>query len=277
MNRNTLSTILLLSAVCSFSSIYPAVEYQEGESNLTNIQVVPVSATPEADDIALRIQYPTNDRVEKKLPIHVEMRIDWFPLGVEVDFHRREEIYNSNQGQSIHVFVDDQEYFIVNEALFDALDDHDEFFDQIAEFDLPGPLSPGLHVIRAFPCRSYGESLKKPGNFLASTFYFQTKTKQTFDLKQPFLTYNEPQGTIQDAAKPVLLDFYISNCALSKDGYKVRITIDGKNQRFLYDWTPYYIYGLNTGKHEIHLELISPQNTPVPGPFNNVKRTFILE
>lgn len=277
MSRNTLCASLLLCAAFSFTSVQAAVEYQEGSVNPNNIQVVPVEGTPEADDIALRIQYPGNGKVEKKNPVHVEMRLDWFPLGVETDFPRKNEIYDDNYGQSIHVFIDDNEYFEVSEALFDAVDDHDEYFDQITEFDIPGTLTPGLHVIRAFPCRSFGESLKKNNNGVVSTFYFQNKTKETFDMNAPYLTYNEPQGKFGDAHKPILLDFYINNCILSKDGYKVRITIDEANQRFLYDWTPYYIYGLSKGQHVIRLELISPQNTPVPGPFNDVKRKITIE
>jgi hypothetical protein len=274
MSKKMLS---LLLAAYSFSLVQAAVEYSEGAPNPNNIQVVPVEGTPEADDIDLRIQYPPIGKLESKNPVHLEMRIDWFPLGVETDFPRQNEIYNDHKGQSIHVFIDDNEYFEVTEALFDSVDDHDEYFDQIAEADIPFTLTPGLHVIRAIPCRSFGESLKKNKNAETSFFYFQKRTKETFNLDAPYLTYNEPQGTYRDAHKPILLDFYIDNCALSKDGYKVRITIDGQNQRFLYDWTPYYIYGLGKGEHTIRLELISPQNKLVPGPFNDVQRKIVLE
>jgi hypothetical protein len=277
MSRQTLYKSLLFSALLPWIPMQGAVEYQEGQSNPNNIQVVPVEPTPEPDDIAIRIQYPSEGRVEKKNPVRVEMRIDWFPLGVDTDLPRKDEIFDSKSGQCLHVFVDDQDYFTVCEALFDAVDDHDEYFDQIAEFDIPFSLTPGLHVIRAFPCRSFGESLKKPKNSVAKTFYFEKKDSKTFDLNQPYLTYNEPQGSFEDPNKPILLDFYINNCTLSKDGYKVRLTIDGANQRFLYDWVPYYIYGLGKGEHTIRLELISPQNTPVAGPFNDVQKKFTIQ
>lgn len=275
LNKNVYS--LFFGAVLFTSALQSAVELQEGSPNPNTIQVVPVDPSPAANDIALRIQYPKNGTIEKKQPVHIETRVDWFPLGIQTDLPRKNEIYDDNKGQSIHIFIDNYDYFEINEALFDAVDDHDEFFDQIAEMDIPFNLAPGAHIIRAFACRSFGESLKMPKNFISGVFYFQKKGPLEIDLKSPFLTYNEPQGTYQDASKPILLDFYISNCALSKDGYKVRVTIDGKNQRFLYDWTPYYIYGLPKGKHTVRLELISPQNTLVPGSFNDVTRKFIIE
>ena len=135
---------------------YTGVELQEGAPNPNDIQVVPVARTPEPDHINLRIQYPEDGDVETKLPVHVEMRLDWFPLGVDSEFARHNELYHDDMGQSINVFIDDREYFEINEALFDALDDHEEFFDQTAEFEIPFSLTPGAHVIRAFPCRSYG-------------------------------------------------------------------------------------------------------------------------
>lgn len=274
LNKNVYS--LFFSTLILATSLQAAVELNQGAPNPNDIQVVPVEPSPSANDVALRIQYPKNGSLEKKQPVHVEMRADWFPLGIQTDLPRKNEIYDDNKGQSIHVFIDNHDYFEINEALFDAVDDHDEFFDQIAEADIPFTLEDGAHIIRAFACRSFGESLKMTKNFISGVFYMNKKGPLAMDLKKPFLTYNEPQGVYEDATKPILLDFYISNCALSKDGYKVRVTIDGTNERFLYDWTPYYIYGLPRGNHSIRLELISPQNTVVPGIFNDVKKEFSI-
>jgi hypothetical protein len=267
----------IIGSVVCYATLQGAVEFSPGTVNPTDIQIVPVDPTPSANDISMRIQYPKKGETEKKQPVHVEMRLDWFPLGVVSDLPRKNEIYDDNKGQSIHVFIDDKDYFEINEALFDAVDDHDEFFDQTAELDIPFPLSPGGHITRAFPCRSFGESIKLPKSFVSSFFYMTNTSSLPADLSKPYLTYNEPQGTYTDSTKPILLDFYICNCTLSKDGYKIRVTIDDSNQRFLYDWTPYYIYGLGKGTHTIQLELFSPQNTAVPGLFNNVKKQITIE
>ena len=261
----------------SVSSLQGAVELKERSPNPNDIQVVPVDKTPEPNDVSLSLEYPNDGSIETKDPVHVEMRLDWFPLGTASDFPRKDELYSDGEGQTIHVFIDDQEYFEANEALFDAVDDHDEYFDQIVEFEIPFNLSPGAHIIRAFPCRSYGESLKTRETSIGNFFYFKKKSSMKMDFKKPYLTYNEPQGSYKDPSKPILLDFFINNCTLSIDGYKVRLTIDGENQRFLYSWSPYYIYNLPKGTHTIRLELLDPQNVQVPGLFNDVQRKISLE
>lgn len=270
---------IFLGTLFFSGSLQAGIELKEGPPNPNDIQVVPVEKTPEPGQVSLRIQYPKNEKIETDQPIDVETRIDWFPLGIDNEnFQRKHEISNNRDGQSLHVFIDNLNYFSINEALFDAVDDHDEFFDQISEFKIPYKLSPGMHVIRVFPCRSFGESLKSSKCFAAHIFYYKQKDPAlNINLSEPFLTYNEPQGFFSDPKKPILLDFYINNCTLSKDGYKVRMTIDEHNQRFLYDWVPYYIYGLTSGNHTIQLELIDPQNKLVPGIFNDVSRTFTIK
>ena len=274
-----LYTALLLGTLAFTFGIEAAVELKEGYANPTDLQVVPQERTPEPEQVELRLQYPNADEVVTEQPVAMELRLDWFPLGYDSgDFPRRKEIADRKTGQSVHIFIDNFPYFPVNEALFDALNDQDEFFDQIVEFEVPFKLSPGMHILRAFPCRSFEESLKCAKCHIAVPFYYLEK-KQTLDvdLSKPYLTYNAPQGTFDNTSQPILLDFYVSNCALSKDGYKVRVTIDESNERFLYDWSPYYIYGLKSGTHTIQLELIDPQNEQVPGIFNNVTRTFFIE
>jgi hypothetical protein len=73
-----------------------------------------------------------------------------------------------------------------------------------------------------------------------------------------------------------LLDFYLSNCDLSPDGYKVRLTVDGTMTRVISSWQPYYISGLKKGTHTIRLELIDEKNLLVPGIFNDNQRTITI-
>ncbi len=270
---------LFLSCIFFTGMAQGSLELKEGPSNPNDIQIVPMERTPEPGQVSLRLEYPKNGKIETDQPIEMQMRLDWFPLGLDSgNFPRRKEISNSDEGQTLHIFIDNLEYFTANEALFDAVDNHDEFYDQTTEVNIPYKLSPGMHIIRAFPCRSFGESLKEGKSAISSIIYYKEKSPAiNMDISKPYLTYNEPQGSFSDPKKPILLDFYINNCALSKDGFKVRITLDGTNKRFLYDWVPYYIYGLDSGKHTIHLELINPQNELVPGIFNSVSRTFTIE
>lgn len=241
-------------------------------SNESELQIVAVKPTPEPEEVELNIVYPQKGYMAEELPIRFEARIDGFPVRTDSQFDRAKEIVVDPNGQSLHVIIDDKDYFEAYEALFDALDNHDLYYNEKVDFTPPFKLTPGKHYIRMFPTRSYGESLKGQGCFVAQVFYYKTKDdKIKMNLKQPFLTYNEPQGTYPQN-KPVLLDFYISNCVLSKDGYKVRLTIDDKTKRIISTWTPYYIYGLKKGSHKIKLELISPKNERVPGAFNTVEK-----
>lgn len=252
---------------------------QAKEAAPTDIRVVSVNPTPEPDHVTTKIIFPQNNEVKDSTPIKGQIKVTGFALGTDSIFPRKREIYNDKEGQSLHIFIDDQPYFVVNEALIDALDDVEEYFDQTADFEIPFKLQPGMHVIRAFPVRSFNESLKDDGCFAASTFYYKKKSNNSdIDLSAPYITYNEPQGEYPyKSGDPILLDFYVTNCQLSKDGYKVRLTIDNGNKRTLTSWQPYYLYGLKKGLHQIRLELLDPSDNPVPGLFNNVQRTISVK
>jgi uncharacterized protein YneR len=267
-------------AMMAFSSGFCA-HLEEQTPNLKGIQVVPVERTPDPDHVETKILYPRKDELKTSNRVKGQIRVDGFALGVDTELPRKKEVWNDPEGQSLHIFIDNQPYFSVNDALIDALDDVEEYYDQTAEFEIPFKLQPGMHVIRTFPVRSYNESVKSDRAFTASVFYYQEKKDNPqIDLSKPYLTYNEPQGEYdynKNNPQPILLDFYLSNCDLSRDGYKVRLTIDNDNQRILTSWQPYYIYGLKKGMHRIRLELLDPQNNYISGLFNDVTRTIVIK
>ncbi|NDD58737.1 MAG: hypothetical protein EBZ47_05735 [Chlamydiae bacterium] len=259
------------------SSTLTATTIDEPTPNETNLQVVQMNPTPEPEEVELRIVYPASGEMKTSWPIRFEARLDGYVVGTASQFERASQIQDDPNGQSIHVIIDDRDYFEAYEELFDSLDNHDLYFDEKIDFTPPFKLEPGKHIVRMFPTRSYGESLKGHGCFDAQVFYYKTKdTSLEVDLKKPFLTYNEPQGTYP-AKKPILLDFYIRNCIMSNDGYKVKLTIDGEVKRILTSWKPYYIYGLSKGAHTIQLELLDRKNQLVPGSFNTVSKTIQVQ
>jgi hypothetical protein len=276
-----LKTSLFSATLLCLTSTAFSASIEEHTPNEKGIRIVAVDPTPEPNEVKTKIQFPEDYSVKKSMPIKGQFMLSGFPLGVDSDFPRKQEIYNDPEGQSLHIFIDNQPYFPVNEALIDALDDFENYYDQTASFEIPFQLQPGMHVIRAFPARSFNESLKDSGCFVASIFYYKDKKNNPeVDLSAPYLTYNEPQGEYKMNSKnpqPILLDFYVTNCELSRDGYKVKLTIDNGNQRTLTSWQPYYIYGLNKGVHKIRLQLMNPQNKPVPGMFNDVQRTIVIK
>lgn len=272
-----MKTVLTL-CLTLFTGYTFAAELKHHEINPAEVRVVPVDPTPEADNVQIFIVFPKEDQLIDKSPVDLQMRLNGYPLANDSDFDRRFEIKNDPDGQSVRVFIDDLPYFSIYEAFVNNLDDNNLYFQQILFQKIPYSLTPGMHYIRTFPVRSYGESLKGEGCYQASAFYYKTKKDSSLnvDLSGPYLTYNEPQGTF-NANKPILLDFYLSGVKLSRDGYKVRFSIDGADNRIITNWVPHYIYGLGKGKHTIQLQLIDPQNKPVAGSFNNVKKEIIVK
>jgi hypothetical protein len=272
----TVSTLALLTISGLTESF--AASLNEHAPNPNEIRVVPVDPTPEPFEIKTTIEFPKEGKILTSQKASCQVRLEGYPLGTDSEFPRAKEIWNDPKGQGLHICIDSQPYFEMNEALIDALDDVQEYYDQTVNFDIPFDLQPGMHVMRVFPVRSFNEGLKGSGCFAARIFYYRDKKDNlSFDPSKPYLTFNEPQGEYDFGPDPLLLDFYITNCELSKDGYKVRLTIDSDNQRVLTQWAPYYIYGLTKGKHIIRLELIDAQNKLVPGVFNDVSKTLILQ
>ena len=248
-----------------------------GENN-DEIRVQPVSRTPEADTIAVVVSVPKSGTVLKGNRVWIQTRVDGFPLGTDSQFDRRDELVNTKMGQTLHVVVDNEPYFPINEPALDPFNEEGYYYDTNYKFQIPQKLEDGEHTVRVFPARSFGESLKGERTFFVTTFYVNSKSEpKKYDLSKPYLTYNEPSDRIAFVEnKPVLLDFYISNCELSSDGYKVRLTIDGKVIRNLTSWQPYYIYGLKKGRHTVLLELLDPTDKLVKGPFSKAERTITV-
>lgn len=241
-----------------------------------NVQTVPVLPTPESSTVVLKIAIPQPGEVVGR-PVWIQFRIYGYPLGTESQFDRASEIATTEMGQTIHVVVDNEPYFPINEPALDPFDEAGDFYDTSYKFQVPFRLSDGSHTIRMFPARSFGESLKGDQAFAAINFYVGSETGTNADLSAPMLTYNEPSPQMYlTEGKPILLDFYLSNVSLSSDGYKVRLTIDGKVNRVLTSWQPFYILGLKKGRHKVRLELLDERNQQVSGPFNDTTRTITV-
>jgi hypothetical protein len=245
------------------------------EPSGSGIRTMPVSRTPESSTIVLKIAVPKDGQMVGS-PTWIQFRIDGYALGAASQFERAEEIVETKMGQTVHVVIDNHSYFPINEPAIDPFDESGFYYDMSYKFEVPFNLSSGMHTIRMFPARSFGESLKGENTFASSTFYVgNDKNNPSMDLSQPYLTYNEPSDLMPlVSGKPILLDFYISNAELSPDGYKVRLTVDGKVIRTLTSWQPYYLYGLKRGRHTIRLELLDSDNQLVPGLFNDVKQSI---
>lgn len=246
-------------------------------ANPTDIRIVPVESTPEPSSALLRIVYPEPGELVTG-QVWVQFRLSGFALGAGANFERRDEIANSDLGQTVHVVIDNYPYFPINEPAIDPFDESGYYYNMSYKFRIPFHLGSGMHTIRMFPARTFGESLKDDGTFAEDYFFIGShKMDPSMDLSKPYLTYNEPSNLMHlEQGKPVLLDFYITNTELSQSGYKVRLSIDGIFTKYLISWQPYYIYGLKRGKHKVRLELIDNDNKRVPGLFNDVTEKITI-
>jgi len=79
----------------------------------------------------------------------------------------------------------------------------------------------------------------------------------------------------------VLLDFYIWNCNLSADGYKVKAAIVNETKgdslvQNLTDWKAYFIHNLGLGNAHVTLTLLDKSGNPVAGPNTSITRNIKL-
>lgn len=245
--RNFMKLFLSLLCLCASMQTVQA-ESSYGEPH-DYIRLMGVKPTPEPETVSLFLALPKEGSFVKKSPVWIQVRLEGYALGTDSYFDRRGEVANSDKGQTLHVVIDDKPYFAVNEPAVDPFKEQGNYYVLSYKFEVPFSLGPGLHTIRMFPARSYGEALKGDKTFIASTFYIDEQTNFLgVDLNRPYLTYNEPSDQMDlTEKKPLLLDFYLSNCELSADGYKVRLKIDDTIVRTITVWQPYYLYGLKRG------------------------------
>ena len=180
--------------------------------------------------------------------------IENYDLGIQTSKNFDYQLANSAKGQHIH--------FIVNNGPYSA-----HYTDSFSKgFEKDG------NVILAFLSRSYHESVKNKDAYILTQV-----GESDIDIENEFLFYSRPKGTYKGAdTENLLLDFYLVNTEISKNGNKVRATI--QNTEFIIDeWAPYYIKGLSKGEINIKLELIDSSGNLIKTPFNPSTRKVILE
>lgn len=174
---------------------------------------------------------------------------------------------NSAKGQHIHFILDNQPYQALYEPTNSVL------------------LANGTeHYLMAFLSRSYHESVKSPGAALVYHFRVDEngKVEKMDDPTTPMVFYSRPKGTyLGEDTKNVLFDYYVWNCNLAEDGYKVNATLKpagaGAPVSFsLSQWESRFLNNLPMGDNSITLTLADKDGNKVDGPCTEVTRTFTL-
>ena len=214
------------------------------------ITISKVQGSPEYIDSSLEIKDITMYDDEMEFSFEIKN----YDLGIQTLKDFDYDLANSAKGQHIH--------FIVNNCPYSA---HyvDNFSKEFKEKS---------NVILAFLSRSYHESVKNKNAFVLT----QVGNKK-IDLNSEFLFYSRPKGIYKGTdTEKLLLDFYLVNTKISKNGNRVRATIN--DSEFIIDeWAPYYIEGLPKGEINIKLELIDSNGKLINTPFNPSERKVTLE
>lgn len=198
--------------------------------------------------------------------VQARLSLEGFPLAEPTEGVEQRGLAFSEKGQHVHFIVDDEPY----RALY-SLE---------GSVEVSG-LEPGLHVLRAFPSRSWHESVKSEGAFASTWFTVgDTAAAESWDPGAPRLTYSRPKGSYSgSAADSIMVDFYLTNVRIGagQDQHKVRLTVDDSLMWTLTRWAPHYVVGLPSGEHSFELELVQPDGSLVPGRFNATERVISVE
>lgn len=227
-----------------------------------------VNRSPKVPYAQAKIVSPVQETLLGNTDVFVAIEVENFELGVETKTPRAKEIANSGKGQHVHLIVDNKPYIAVY---------------KVGEPVNIGKVGSGPHTLVAFPSRSYHESIKTPGASSMVNFYVgETAGKFELDAKTPSIIYSRPKGTYKgDAAKTIMLDFYLNNEEISPGGNTARYTITKKGEAELVDekytidinkWAPAFISGLSSGKYLVTLELLDKDGNLIVGGWNKTAR-----
>ncbi len=224
------------------------------------LKLYEVKGSPEFRDAQLTLVSPANgDSLAEGIDTF-NFDVKNYTLGAQTPDADQKMCANSKKGQHIHFILDDAPY----KASYSPVINED--------------MKPGHHVLLAFLSRSYHESIKEKGAYILEEFNVGPDARDSFDATAPHVFLSRPKGEYvgpQETNK-VMLDFYLVNCDLSPDGYKVRATING-TEFTLTKWEPYLIEGLPLGESTVKLELLDKTGALVASPFNGKERKFTLK
>ena len=204
-----------------------------------------VATAADADSVSLKTMY----------------KVANFELTEHTEGHNGEHMANSGQGQHIHYILDNTPYA----ALYKP--ENEVKLKKGSE-----------HYLLSFLSRSYHESLKDKDAFVLERFKINDKGayEKLAVPTEPMLFYSRPKGEYKGAdTKAILLDFFVVNTTLAKDGFKVKANVNGQDF-LLDDWRPYQITGLPMGENIITLTLMDANGNAVSGENTSVERKITL-
>ncbi|PSR04914.1 MAG: phosphopeptide-binding protein [Bacteroidetes bacterium SW_11_45_7] len=233
---------------------------ETAEDKMTNNGITLTKVTsPKFPEATLTLNKPKQGSKVSQGKVKFDFGVANYELKNQTPDAKAKNCANSKKGQHIHLILNNRPYTAYYDSSFTK--DMDE----------------AHYVVLAFLSRSYHESIKQKKARVLTQFTVGDAEKKDVDLSKPHLFFSRPKGTyLGKDTSNVLLDFYVANAELSKDGYKVRAKINDTTSFTIAKWQPYFINGLPTGDHKIKLELIDQEGNSVKSPFNPVERKITL-
>jgi hypothetical protein len=232
----------------------------EAKAKETKITLSKLEGSTKYPEATISLEEPVMSDLDDetgKSKVDFSFGVENYELGAQTPEAGKNGLANSGKGQHIHFILDNDPYSAHYESNFSK---------EIGE---------GHHVLLAFLSRSYHESVKNA--YLVQPITVGQPEGDAPDLSAPHMFYSRPKGTYsgKDTEK-LLLDFFLVNTEISEKGNKVMATINGE-EFTITEWAPYVIEGLDKGEVTVSLKLVDADGNFIPGPFNDVTRTVILE
>ncbi len=226
------------------------------------LKVYAFNNSPNFPNAQLRLMEPGAGVAVPSGDVNFNYQLENYQLTAQTEGPAHHDHANSAQGQHIHNIVDNEPYTAHYNTTFTK------------------NMKDGNHVVLSFLSRSYHESLKHKTAYDLRVVQVGSATTgpgANFNTSGQHLFYSRPKGEyVGNDTKKIMLDFYLVNTELARNGNKVRATINGT--QFMIDrWLPHTIEGLPMGENTIKLELLDKSGTVVPGPFNTVERKITLK
>ena len=259
------SVIMLATSCKQESKAKNAAQVTEEEvesvAKTSEITLLKLEGSPAYETAALVLNTPKSTTSLPKGEIDFSFDVKNYELGVQTQSVNAEALANSGKGQHIHFILDNQPYSAHYSPTFKK---------EIPE---------GVHHLVAFLSRSYHESVKNENSVVVKKIEVGGNPKDSLGVSMdaPTLIYSRPKGKYTgEDSKKIMLDFFVLNTKLDKEGSKVQAIINGK-EFIITEWAPYVIEGLPMGEVSIALNLLDANGNVISGPFNQVNRTITLE
>lgn len=245
-----------------------------------NLEINPIQPTPFNENVEITIE----NRAALKFGEAIFIKARSHPIGSNTYSESFEGMRTNPAGVTVLLIINGEYRLSIANINCNPMEEQLAWFHRECQIQVPSDILQTVQdkefVINAIALNSYNESIKGRGGMAVKILGYEgcSPRDATLDkaLRGPYLLYNQPDGTF-DRGESVLLDFYLSEGTLSKDGNKVELYIDGEKTATLTHWVPYELVNLSPGQHTIKLVLVNIHGVPYPSPFPPQENTIYVK